>query len=193
MSRNILAAAFTLSALSLALFATATADEPKPVHDHAKHETAKKDPAKAKTDAEIVFDKIKSLAGDWVAANGKEKGKTQFSISVIADGSAVVEREFPGTKMEMITVYHLDGDKVTANHFCMLGNQPRYTAKLAKKGDTINFEFAGCTNLKSKDDAHMHHGYLTIVDQDNIKSVWTMFVKGEASEDHAFELTRKKD
>jgi hypothetical protein len=144
--------------------------------------------AKKPTEAEALFAKIKSLAGDWVAA----KGQLQTSIRVIAGGSAVVETEFPGTKMEMITVYHMDGDKLLADHYCMLGNQPRFVVKLDKKDNTIVFEYAGATNLKSKDDPHMHQGRMTIIDQDNIKSVWTMFIKGKAAEHHPFELTRKK-
>ena len=107
-------------------------------------------------------------------------------------GSAVVERQFPGTPMEMITVYHLDGDEVMLNHCCVLGNQPRLKAAVGDRKNTIKFSFVGATNLTSKDDPHMHEGWLTFVSKDSIKSSWTKFVDGKAAEEHSFELIRKK-
>ncbi|MDA1015103.1 MAG: hypothetical protein O3A00_11710 [Planctomycetota bacterium] len=140
--------------------------------------------------AEKVFEKIKTMAGQWVATKGEQKGQVTFDV--IAGGSAVVEREFPGTPQEMITVFHLDGNTVRVNHYCMLGNQPRYKAKFADKGTSIVFEFDGVTNLSSKDAAHMHEGKLTFTDPDNLKSTWVMFKDGKRAEEHSFEVTRKK-
>jgi len=159
--------------------------------DETQAEGQKKDSKKAKQ-AQLIFDKIKSLSGDWISTSGEHKGKVTFSISVIAGGSAVVEREFPGMPHEMITVYHLDGDNVMLNHYCMLGNQPRMKAKLGGNENTILFNFAGITNLASKDDAHMHEGKMIFVDKDTIKSTWVLFKDGKAAEEHTFELARKK-
>ena len=115
-----------------------------------------------------------------------------LSVRVIAGGSAVVERQFPGTPMEMVTVYHLDGDEVMLNHYCMLGNQPRLKATMGDEKDTIVFNFVSATNLASKNDPHMHEGKMTFVDKDSIRSTWTKFVDGKAAEDHSFEMVRKK-
>lgn len=160
--------------------------------------TAEKD-AKAKTNdskkakqAKAIFEKIKSLSGEWVHAKGEAKGISALSVRVIAGGSAVVERQFPGTAMEMVTVYHLDGDDVMLNHYCVLGNQPRLRATMGDQKDTIVFSFVSATNLASKNDPHMHQGKMTFVDKDSIKSTWTKFVDGKAAEAHTFEMTRKK-
>jgi hypothetical protein len=142
--------------------------------------------------AEAIFEKIKSLAGDWVGTKGPYKGQLTLSVRVIAGGSAVVEREFPGSPQEMISVYHLDGNKVMLNHYCMLGNQPRLQVIVGDEKDTLMFKFVSATNLASKDDAHMHQGKLKFVDKDNIHSTWTMFENNKAKEDHTFEKTRKK-
>jgi len=142
--------------------------------------------------AEAILEKIKSLSGEWVHAKGPVKGTVGLSVRVIAGGSAVVERQFPGTPMEMITVYHLDGDEVMLNHCCVLGNQPRLKAAVGDRKNTIKFSFVGATNLTSKDDPHMHEGWLTFVSKDSIKSSWTKFVDGKAAEEHSFELIRKK-
>lgn len=153
---------------------------------------AKTDKGRKARQAEAIFEKIKSMSGEWVHAKGPVKGTVGLSVRVIAGGSAVVKRQFPGTPMEMITVYHLDGDEVMLNHYCVLGNQPRLKATMGDKKNTIVFSFVGATNLASKNDPHMHEGWLTIVNKDSVKSSWTKFVDGKAAEEHSFELTRKK-
>jgi hypothetical protein len=158
--------------------------------EEKKSKETKTGSKKAK-EAQVIFDKIKSLAGDWVATKGEHKGNVALSLRVIAGGSAVVEREFPGTPQEMITVFHLDGSNLMVNHYCMLGNQPRYKAKMDENDNTIRFEFAGVTNA-SKNDAHMHEGQLKIVDKDTITSTWVMFKDGKSAGEHVFELSRKK-
>ncbi|MAD81215.1 MAG: hypothetical protein QGF59_12845 [Pirellulaceae bacterium] len=152
----------------------------------------KRSSGKKAKQAEAIFDKIKSLSGDWIATKGEHKGELTLSVRVIAGGTAVVETEFPGSPQEMITVYHLDGNKVMLNHYCMLGNQPRMRVKKGDNDDTLVFEFAGATNLASKDDAHMHEGKLKFVDQDTVHSTWVMFKDDKAMEEHTFEMTRKK-
>jgi len=150
-----------------------------------------KESKKAKQ-AQVIFNKIKSLQGEWISTEGEHKGQVALSVSIVAAGSAVVEREFPGTSEEMITIYHLDGEDVLLNHYCMLGNQPRMKAKLGDSDNTILFEFVGVTNVASKDDAHMHEGKLTFVDKDTIKSSWVLYKDGKSEGEHNFEMVRKK-
>lgn len=175
MTLRIVAAAFVLC-----VFASLSSAE-------AEDKKSKATDTKKAKQAKAIFAKIKSLAGDW-----EHQGNVALSVRVIAGGSAVVQREFPGSPMEMITVYHLDGDKVMLNHYCMLGNQPRLRATMGDQKDTLIFSFVSATNLTSKDDPHMHQGKLTFVDKDSIKSSWTKFVDGKAAEEHTFAMTRKK-
>lgn len=146
---------------------------------------------KGTKEAEAIFAKIKTLAGDWEMAEGETKGQTAVSVRVIAGGSAVVERQFPNTPMEMITVYHLNGDEVMLTHYCMLGNQPRLKASRGKDGNTLIFSFAGATNMASDKDPHMHDGKMTFVNDDTIKSTWTQYIDGKAADTHTFELKRR--
>ena len=154
--------------------------------------SAAADDSKKAKQAQAIFEKIKSLSGEWVHAKGQAKGQAAMNVRVIAGGSAVVQRDFPGTPMEMVTVYHLDGDKVMLNHYCVLGNQPRLRATRGDQKDTIVFNFVSATNLSSPNDPHMHNGKITFVDKDSIKSTWTKWVDGKAAEEHSFEMTRKK-
>src|SRR5690242_9923644 len=83
-------------------------------------------PAKATT-TNPNLDRLKALAGTWVEADkdGKPTDKVVSVVKVTAAGSTVHETLFPGTPMEMISVYHLDGADLVMTHYCALGNQPR--------------------------------------------------------------------
>src|SRR3954454_8312886 len=82
------------------------------------------DPAPVKQSA---FDKLKKLAGTWVAADEKGQPTAQVvsGFKVVSAGSAVQENIFPGTDHEMVSVYFKDGQDVLMTHYCALGNQPQ--------------------------------------------------------------------
>src|SRR5438270_13163403 len=72
------------------------------------------------------LDKLKKLAGTWVAADDKGQPTAQVVsvFKVTSNGSTVQETIFPGTGHEMVTLYHLDGPDLVLTHYCALGNQP---------------------------------------------------------------------
>src|SRR5687767_10130795 len=76
------------------------------------------------------LEKMKKLAGTWVAADkdGKPTDQVVSIIKVTAGGSAVHETLFPGQPHEMISVYTADGPDLVMTHYCVLGNQPRMKA-----------------------------------------------------------------
>jgi hypothetical protein len=137
--------------------------------------------------AQPVLDKLKKLAGEWVYANGEQKGQPAVRYTVASAGSVVVESLFPGTDHEMVTVYHLDGDKLMMTHYCAAGNQPQMHAEPA--ADKLVFTCTGGSNMKETD-GHMHAMTLSFVDDDHIKEEWTW--KGEGAHTAAFEFERKK-
>jgi hypothetical protein len=125
--------------------------------------------------ASPVLDRMKALAGEWVAAEDGEmmkKGDLVARYAVTAAGSAVVETLFPGGPHEMVTVYHADGHDVVLTHYCMGGNQPRMRAK-APQGGRIEFAFDGGTNVDPKTDRHMNAATLELVGPDEIRAEWT--------------------
>ena len=138
------------------------------------------------------FERIKALAGDWVALDedGERGERITVSRRVTAGGSAVLEILFPGTEHEMVTVYHQDGDDLVLTHYCVLGNQPRMRAR----GDTgpgkIVFECQGGTNMVCEDDKHMHQGTFTWIEDDRIQSEWLQFENGQNVYTASFELVR---
>jgi hypothetical protein len=122
-----------------------------------------------------AFERLRGLAGEWVAAEDGEmsrKGDLVARYAVTAGGSAVVETVFPGSPHEMVTVYHADGPDLVLTHYCVEGNQPRMRARAAK-GSRFDFEFDGGTGIDPRRDRHMHSATVELVGSDEIRTVWT--------------------
>lgn len=118
-------------------------------------------PVVAESTADARLDFVKSLAGRWVAEGEELNGAFEFSVT--AGGHAVQEREMIGTPMEMLTVYHMQGDQLIATHYCMLGNQPRLLAAKSKQKNHVEFECDGKPgNTQSHDEAHIHSWSMTL-------------------------------
>lgn len=117
------------------------------------------------------FEKMKSLVGTWVKVgdDGKPTDEVMSVIKLTAAGSAVHETFFPGTPMEMVSVYTVDGKDVALTHYCMLGNQPRMKGTADADGKQIKFDFVGGGNLDPAKDKHMHGATLTFLDADHIQ------------------------
>jgi hypothetical protein len=108
-------------------------------------------PEVARNDAAKLFERLKSLAGDWVAATPEkpeQAGVVMTRFRVSAGGSALIETEFPGTEMEMVSVYTVSGDKLLMTHYCVLGNQPQFELT-AGAGGVVDCKLAGGTNIET--------------------------------------------
>jgi hypothetical protein len=146
--------------------------------------------------AHAGLEKMKKLAGTWVMADkdGKPTDKVVSVVKVTAGGSAVHETLFPGQPMEMVSVYHLDGNDLVMTHYCMLGNQPRMKADPKSPANQIRFLFAGGTNLNPAKDKHMHEATLTFVDDDHLDLIGSAWEGGKVCEGPGcdMKLVRKK-
>jgi hypothetical protein len=140
------------------------------------------------------IERVKALAGEWVAAEDGQmakKGDLVARYAVTAAGSAVVETVFPGSRHEMVTVYHADGPDLVLTHYCIDRNQPRMRAKDAK-GARFEFAFDGGTNIDPKRDRHMNSASMEIVGADEIKSEWTELQDGQVVFVAKTHLVRKR-
>lgn len=144
-----------LMLLALAIAAPA-ADEPAPKTKQAPH---------------AGLERLKKLAGTWVEADkeGKPTDKVVSVIKVIGGGSTVHETIFPGSPMEMVSVYHLDKGDLVMTHYCVLGNQPRMKADPKSPEGTIHWQFDGGTNLDVAKDKHMHEATVKFVGDDRME------------------------
>ena len=139
-----------------------------------------------------ALEKIKALSGTWEGEmdHGEGPKKIQVIYRVTGGGSAVVETLFPGSPMEMVTMYHDLKDTLVMTHYCMLGNQPQM--RLTKSSDKqVSMELMEKSTI-TKNEAHMHALTIDFVDDDHIKHTWTSYREGKAEKDVVFELSREK-
>ncbi len=135
---------------------------------------------------------IKSLAGQWEGladADGK-KTPTTVEIRVTGDGSAVMHVMGKDTPHEMVTMFHPDGDRLLATHYCAAHNQPRMALVKGQAPNQLRFEFVDGTNIKPGD-LHMKRLVVTIVDADHHDEAWTSVMDGKELP-AVFHYTRKK-
>jgi hypothetical protein len=146
--------------------------------------------ALAESDAQKSFDRLKSLVGTWEGKNSAgEPLKVSFRLT--AGGSAIMS-EIEGHGEDMISMFHLDGDRLILTHYCAAGNQPRMVASASPDGKTIAFEFLDATNLASPESGHMHRVVFSMPDNDHHTEEWVFRQGGKDAPHQLFELARKQ-
>ena len=147
--------------------------------------------AKPAVDAAAAFDRLKSLAGEWEATSAQ--GKAHISIELIANGTALVEKEVAEGMQPMLTVYTVDGNRLLLTHYCMAGNQPRMQAQsFDPASGEIDFAFLDAGNLTSPAAGHMHNVHVRVVDNDHLVSTWEFYENGKKKFGEAFQYSRVK-
>lgn len=147
-------------------------------------------PVLAQSNAKARFEKLKSLVGEWQGTG--PHASTNVSYQLVSGGSAVMETLMPKGEPDMITIYHLDGDKLMMTHYCSIGNQPRMQAEASgSESNKLNFTFVDVTNMTKPSDGHMINLALTFEGKDQLRQVWTW---REAGKDvmSTFSFERKK-
>jgi hypothetical protein len=92
----------------------------------------------------------------------------------------------------MVTMYHMDNNRLMLTHYCAAQNQPRMQAQVSDDGKTFTFDFIDATNLASPGDGHMRKLVLTIVDKDHFTEHWFFATKGKDDDHGVFQFTRKQ-
>ncbi len=136
---------------------------------------------------------IKSLAGNWegfAGADGK-KIPTTVEVRLTADGSAVMHIMGKDTPHEMVTMFHPDGDRLLATHYCAAHNQPRMALVKAQAPNQVRFDFVDGTNIRPGD-TYMKRLVLTIADADHHTETWTSVAGGKETPPMVFTYSRKK-
>lgn len=117
--------------------------------DEARSFAAAKSPADQ-------FALMKSWEGRWQVA---ETDALEIVFELTARGSVVVERWETRAGLHSMTIYHMDGDRLIATHYCPQGNQPRLEVAGEYSGE-IRFAFRDVTDLDS-DESHTHELWFT--------------------------------
>jgi hypothetical protein len=164
---------------ALALFAQA--------HDHGG------DARQELTQARATFERFKKLEGTWKGQSTKG-WEEAVSYKTIAGGSVVVESSFDAHPNEtMMTMVHMDGDRLLLTHYCVAKNQPRLVAtSFADDGKTVTFTFLDGANIPTRDRGHMDKAVFRFLDDDHVSSQWTWYQNGKEQWMEDIKLERRR-
>ena len=141
----------------------------------------------------MPFELVKELVGTWQgskqALDGQETITVEYALT--SRGTAVIERMFPGTPKEMVSIYTQDGHEMVMTHYCALGNQPRMKTSSPVTGNSIAMSYIDGTGIRSLQDKHMHELTLTFIDNRHINHEWTVFEDGQKQVTHTFTFARQ--
>lgn len=133
----------------------------------------------AQSSAQKSFDALKTLVGKW---RGEDTlgHRVTVTFRLTAKGSALLSEFVESDENEdMITMIHLDGDRLLATHYCSAGNQPRMTAAISPDAKTITFDFVDGTNIPAPESGHMQRLVIRIPSQSRHIEEWTYVENGK--------------
>ena len=152
-----------------------------------------------KSDAQISFDRLKTLRGSWKGALTVDppqpgmSGPGWITFRVTSRGNALVhEMKQPGTpddlsKDDPITLLYLDEGRLLLTHYCDAGNRPRMAGRMSPDGKTVEFDFLDVAG--GTEHGHMHHAVFTFVDENHHIEDWT-YMAGDKPIHARFDLAR---
>ena len=165
-------------------------------------QTASK-PAAPKSEAQVSFDTLKTLAGEWEGTvktdlpgvDPMANIRMHTTMRITSRGNALVhEFQEAGTPLDPskydhpVTMMYVDADRLNLVHYCDAGNRPHMTGKMSPDGKKVEFEFADLSG--SNKHGHMNHAVFTIVDANHHIEDWTYMMPGDKPVQARFDLTR---
>lgn len=140
------------------------------------------------------FERLKALVGTWEGKADMGQGPIDMTVQyrLLAGGTVLEERSFPGTPQEMVTMYYDNKDgKLALTHYCIMGNRPAMVLHSADS-KSIKFSFDENCGINTAKDPHMHALKLTFDDADTITASCRAFVDGKELPEHPTTLKRVK-
>jgi hypothetical protein len=145
------------------------------------------------TPARAAFERFKKLEGTWRGHSTKGWDEA-VSFKTIAAGSVVVESSFDAHPNEtMMTMVHMDNDRLVLTHYCVAKNQPRLVAtSFSDDGKIVTFTFLDGGNIPTRDRGHMDKVVFRFTDDDHVSSQWTWYQDGKESWMEDIKLERQR-
>lgn len=132
--------------------------------------------AVAESDAHKSFEMLKGMEGNWVGKNNQGQ-PLEISFRMTAGGSALMSEIHGHGPENMITMFHMDGDRLIMTHYCGAGNQPRMNV-VSADAKSVSFEFFDGTNI-GPGAGHMQHVTFTQPDADHHTEEWVFLDHGK--------------
>ena len=141
------------------------------------------------------FETMKTFIGTWEGKGDMVKGSETIKVTYerTSAGNAILERLFPGTPHEMLTIYYDFNGKLNMTHYCSLGNRPHMELVNSTPGSlefVLSEKDPGISSLK---EMHMHSLRIVIDGKDSITHNWTLFDNGEKKSVEVIKLVRAKN
>ena len=172
------------------------------------HDMSKTNPPVAKSDAQVSFDALKSLAGEWEGPvtvtppvpqmTDGHNPDLHLTMRVTSRGNTIIHEfqeaatPLDATKYDHpITMLYLDNDQLNLIHYCDAGNRPHMLARKSEGGKTFEFDLIDVGGgLKF---GHMQHSKFTIIDENHHIEEWTYVMPGNKAIVARFDLHRVKN
>lgn len=137
------------------------------------------------------LERLKTLVGNWTGKVDMGQGPVEMNIEfrLVAGGTVLEERSAPGTPMEMVTMFYDKGGKLSATHYCILGNRLEMALK-ASDAKSITLDFDSCCGIDTKKESHMHGMTLSFDDANTISTSCKAIMNGQEMADHASTFKR---
>src|SRR5436190_1364607 len=141
--------------------------------------------------ASAEFERLKALVGTWQGKADMGKGPIDMTVQyrLLAGGTVLEERCFPGTPQEMVTMFYDKEGKLALTHYCILGNRPGMTLKSADD-KTIKFAFDENCGINASKEPHMHALTLRFDDANTITTSCKSMISGQEMAEKATTLKR---
>ena len=163
------------------------------------------------SDAQEIYKSTKALEGDWVLSiSNKQQGKATkhklvaplvgtdmvaMNFKLVGKGSTVQESLLPGTKKEMVSMYHCNDascSQVKATHYCVKQNQPEMLADPISTSSRLIYNCDMSTELCQSGQNHIHKITHEISDNGNhLKTTYTSWKDSKYLKDSTYHFDRK--
>jgi hypothetical protein len=161
--------------------------------------------------AKQIYNSMKALNGEWVLTSAdKQEGKATklklvaplvgtdaigISFKLIGKGSTVQENLLPGTKKEMVSMYHCKDasySQIKATHYCVKQNQPEMLADLSSTTNFLSYNCDMSTELCRSGRDHVHNIKHELSNEGrHLKTTYTSWKDGKYLKDSVYHFDRK--
>lgn len=126
------------------------------------------------------FERMKSLVGSWKGTADIGQGPIDMTVQfrLLAGGSVLEERCFPGTPNEMVTMYFDNGGRLALTHYCIFGNRPGMLLK-SSDSQSLTFDFDKTCGINPARESHMHALTIRFDDANTITTSCRAFMEGK--------------
>lgn len=162
-------------------------------------------------EAQQIYKSTKALEGNWVlSAADDQQGKATkhklvaplvgtdtvaMNFKIVGKGSTVQESLLPGTKKEMVSMYHCQDascSQVKATHYCVKQNQPEMLADPVSTSSKLIYNCDMSTELCQSGQDHIHKITHEISDNgQHLKTTYTSWKDSKYLKDSTYHFDRK--